>query len=156
MKKTKQAQKVAVVGIGNLLLKDEGIGIHVVEILKKANLSKEVELIDGATLGLDLLYLMEGKDKVIIVDAIDANAKPGTIFKFSPQDIKDKKKTKLSLHQVGLLEVLELNEVRSERTPEIVVFGIQPQEIDWGMEPTPLIQKKIPKLVDLVIEELNG
>ena len=155
MKKTKQAQKVAVVGIGNLLLKDEGIGIHVVEILKKANLSKEVELIDGATLGLDLLYLMEGKDKVIIVDAIDANAKPGTIFKFSPQDIKDKEKTKLSLHQVGLLEVLELNEVRSERTPEIVVFGIQPQEIDWGMEPTPLIQEKIPKLVNLVIEELG-
>lgn len=155
MKKAKAQKKIAILGVGNLLLKDEGVGIHVVEVLKKLNLPKEVELLDGATLGIDLVYLMEGKDKLIIIDAVKTEAKPGTIFKFSPEDIKEKKQAKLSLHQVGLLEALELNEVRNNKTPEIVIFGIQPQAVDWGMEPTSLIQEKIPEIIELVVKELS-
>ena len=74
-------EKICVVGLGNLLLKDEGVGVHAVEALKgKYDFPEEVCLLDGGTLGLDLLHLIEGMDRVLFVDAVDLKREPGTIW----------------------------------------------------------------------------
>ncbi|HVP37397.1 MAG TPA: hydrogenase maturation protease, partial [Terriglobales bacterium] len=95
-------KKILVVGIGNLLLTDEGVGVHVIQELSKLKLPEGVELADIGTASFDLLTFMEGKDKVIIIDALVSDDKPGTLYHLSPEDLISGKSVLLtSLHQFG-------------------------------------------------------
>lgn len=153
-----KAKKIAILGIGNTLLKDEGIGIHVIEKMQSLNLPNNVELIDGGTLGPDLIDFIENKDKVIIIDAVEFNQKPGTILKFSPEDFKAGQVKELSLHEVGLTEALDLvKKFNKTKFPkEILIIGIQPKKIDWGMKPTDLLKNKVPEIIEIILKELKG
>ena len=95
---TKKEQKILIAGIGNLLFTDEGFGVHVIRQLRQKNLPPNVELIDLGTSTFNLAGLMEGKDKVILVDAIASEEPPGTIFKLTPQDLKSGKRKLLTSH----------------------------------------------------------
>jgi len=147
-------KKIVVLGVGNILLKDEGIGVRVVQAMEKMDLPDGVELIDGGTAGFDLLYPVQEADKLIVVDAIEASSEPGDIFKFTPQDVKLKSKEKVSLHEIEILEVLKMAE-NLGKCPETVIFGIQPKEIDLGLELTSELQEKIPRVIELVLEEIG-
>ncbi len=152
-------RRILVLGVGNSILKDEGFGVHVVQELakqrKKLGIPPNVELMDGATLGLDLLYYMDGRDKIILIDIINAGAEPGEIFKFTPQDIKTKNFiNKVSMHQVTLFDVLTMAEVTDRLPEEVVVIAIQPGEINWGEELTPAVAAQIPRVIELIMEEL--
>lgn len=107
-------KKILIAGIGNLLLTDEGAGVHIIRELSKRKLPDNVELVDIGTASFDLLTFMEGKDKVIIIDAIAVDDEPGTLYKLSPDDIiSGKQKLLTSLHQFGIPEVL--NSMRQKR-----------------------------------------
>ena len=147
-------KKIVVLGIGNLLLKDEGVGVHVVQALQKESLPENVEVIDGSVLGFDLLPIVQSCDKLIVVDAIKSNEKPGTIFKFNAQDIDIKRDTSVSLHDVDFFQVLELAK-RLNKLPPTELITIVPKEIDWGMELSDCLSEKIAELKRLVKEEIK-
>lgn len=149
-------EHIVVLGVGNILLKDEGVGVRVIEELDKLDLPSNVEVVDGGTLGLNLLPVIEKADLLIVVDVVEANSESGTIFRFEPSDIDiSSGEGKMSLHQVTLLEVLKLAAMMG-KNPRTVIFGIEPKEIDWGDSLSDEIKEKVPTLVNLVLEEIKG
>jgi hydrogenase maturation protease len=148
-------RRLLVLGVGNVLLQDEGVGVHAVRELAKQGYPPEVEIVDGGTAGLDLLYLIEEASRLIIIDAVNNNAEPGTIFKFNPEELEEFiPAISNSLHDVGLLEVLHLGKVMGI-LPPTVVFGMQPAVIDWGMDLTPQVAARLPQLTALVAKEIE-
>lgn len=149
--------RIIVLGVGNILLRDEGVGVRVIERLKETySFPDNVELMDGATAGLDLLPFMEGASSVIIVDTVKTTEPPGSIFRFTPDDIDNKVPYKTSLHQIGMVEVFTIAEALGKKM-EAVIIGIQPENMeDWGLELTPTIEAKIPELMEIVLKELES
>jgi hydrogenase maturation protease len=143
-----------IIGCGNLLLKDEGIGVHLIEYLKSEPLPSGVELIDGATGGFDLMPHILGAEKVVIVDAIRAEGKPGDIYKFTPDDFSTDSFPKTSLHDITLKDIFQVMQ-KMGPLPPITIFGVQPKVMEWGMELSEEIEELLPKLSKLVIEEIR-
>ncbi|KPJ68530.1 MAG: hypothetical protein AMJ43_00105 [Coxiella sp. DG_40] len=153
-----------IVGLGNILLKDEGIGVHIAKELQKQNLPGNVEVIDGGTAGLDVLLSAIDVDKLVIIDAFRAGKKPGNIYKIS---LNNKQKdrliqifsqetiSKISLHQVGLLDALSIAEKINIAPEEIVIIGVEPAEIDCGLELTEPVMRKVPQIISKVLEEIK-
>lgn len=141
-----------VVGIGNILMKDEGIGCHVAHTLGEADLS-DVEIIDGGT-SLGVLELSEDADKLIIVDAVKGGGVPGQIYRFHIDDITLEQKPLLSLHDMSLIDSLKLIRLW-HNIDEAVIIGIEPGEIGWGLELSSELQERMPQITDAVLSELN-
>ncbi len=152
---TTAEKKILVLGVGNTILKDEGIGVHVLKELEDHDLPPNVWLHDGWVAGIDLLEVIQEADKLIIVDAVDAQCEPGAIFRFAPHEVEAMVKDhKSSLHQIDLFETLKIAKFL-DNSPETVVIGVQPKEIDWGLELTPELQALIPKVIELVKQEIQ-
>lgn len=144
--------RLAIVGVGNLLLQDEGIGIHLIQALKEVSLPQadQVELIDGGTA---LPSLPRNLDKLIIIDAAQGGEKPGTIYRFGPEDIDSGDAPIVSPHQISLGESLRLMELENEKPNKVIIFGVEPKTIDWGLELSPELKEKMPQLIGLVLQE---
>jgi len=139
---------------GNLLLGDEGVGIHVYDELKGRALPETVEVVDAGTGGLDILPLLEGVDKVILVDAVKG-AGTGTIRHLREEDLGDVDLSFDSLHGIRLEHVLEIGRrLLGDRYPEVVILGV---EAGWtgelDLELTPEVRKMVPRVAGLVLEE---
>ncbi|UCF00260.1 MAG: HyaD/HybD family hydrogenase maturation endopeptidase [Planctomycetota bacterium] len=155
-------RRILVLGLGNILLKDEGVGVHVVGQLQKRNLSAKIEVIDGGTAGLDILLSQEGLDKLVVIDALRAGKKPGTIYRtqFSGKDrltevFSREEDFKISLHQIGLLDALAAAGKMNCAPKEIVIIGVEPAEVDYGLELTDEVKKRIPEIVNVVLKEIK-
>jgi hydrogenase maturation protease len=148
-------KRILIAGIGNLLLTDEGIGVHIIQELSRRKLPENVELVDIGTASFDLLTFMEGKDKVIMIDAIAVNDKPGTLYKLLPDDlIPGKYKLLTFLHQFSVPEVLSLIK-RKRQKIEVVIFGIVPKDYQtYGTKLTPELRKSLPKITREILKEL--
>lgn len=145
-----------ILGVGNLLLRDEGVGVHVISALRDQELPDDVELCDGGTASFDLLDTLVGRRQVIIIDAVRTGSEPGTIFRFTPEDISASREQITSLHQVGLLEILNVVEHLLDSAPEeVIVLGIEAKEIDWGLELSAEVEAAVPKVIELVRSELE-
>ena len=152
--------RVLILGIGNILLKDEGIGVHVAHELQKYDLPSNVEIIDGGTAGLDILLLQEGLYKLVVIDAIKAGNKPGTIYKtkyLAPQFIAgfSAGQSQVSLHQFGLVDALTAAEKMNCAPEEMVIIGVEPGEVDLGLELTEKVARSIPEVFEHVLEEIQ-
>jgi len=141
-----------VLGVGNVLLRDEGVGCHVANALAEIPLP-DVKIIDGGTYP-DVLQFLEDTDKLIIVDAVKGGGTPGQIYRFHLEDITFEQKTLLSLHDVGLVDNLMLMQLWYNIS-EAVVIGVEPKEINWGLELSPELQGKMPQIIDTILSELN-
>ena len=141
-----------VVGVGNVLLKDEGIGCHVAHALEEIPLS-DVKIIDGGTCP-DVPQLLEGAEKLVIVDAVEGGGKPGQIYRFHLEDITLQQKPFLSLHDVGLVGSLMSMKLWNN-IGETVIIGVEPREIDWGLELSPELREKMPQIINAILSELN-
>lgn len=151
------ADRILVLGVGNLLLTDEGVGIHAIHELEKRDLPIHVDVVDGGTAGLNLLDLMIGYRLVIIVDAVKAGQEPGTIFRFSPEDITTNVDcTPLSLHQTELANALQLATYLGQPLPPIVIYGVQPETMDWGTDLSSALEATMARLVDAILQEISG
>ncbi len=148
--------KVRLIGVGNILLKDEGIGVRVAEELKKKHWPSSVEVIDGGVAGFGLIDFFLESTKVFLIDAADMNLPPGTIRRFAADAIRlQEEAPKLSMHDVSLLEVLGITRALDSSPREIIIIGIQPKEISGGMELTPELQAVVPKVIEMVLKELE-
>ena len=134
------------------MLSDEGIGCHVVHALEGIS-PPDVEIIDGGTCP-DMLPLIEDIDKLVIVDAVKSGGAPGQIYRFHLEDITLEQKPFLSLHDVGLPDSLMLMRLW-HNIDETVIIGIEPREIDWGLELSPELQEKMPQIIGAILAELN-
>lgn len=143
------AQKIVIVGVGNVLCKDEGVGVHVVESLKACHLPDNVIIHDCGTGGLDILEFLEGSDKAIIVDAVRGGMEPGEIYNFRLDEIdaKDGEMKMLSLHELDLVKAMEIGK-RAYKTPEkILVIGIEPKNVEVGIDLTTEVREAIPRVI---------
>jgi len=141
-----------VLGIGNALLRDEGIGCHVAHALEEIPLP-DTKIIDGGTCP-DVLQFVEDADKLVIVDAVKGGGTPGQIYRFHLEDITLEQKPFLSLHDVGLVDNLMLMQLW-HNISEAVIIGVEPREINWGLELSPELQEKMPQIIDTILSELN-
>ena len=146
---------ILIMGIGNILLQDEGIGVHVVRRLKEMSLPNNVEVLDGGTAGLDLVDFMENRRKLIVIDAVKAGDKPGTIYRLTEENLKIKPKAIMSFHEIDFLDALYMSDVMRNKPKETVVIGIEPKDMSDGVELSPEIEERIPRIIEIVMEELN-
>jgi hydrogenase maturation protease len=148
-------KRIVIVGVGNVLLKDEGIGVHVVRALQEMSLASpkgEVEVVDGGT-SPGALDRAGGADKLIIVDAARGGGEPGTVYRFAPDEVSGEPRLLTSLHDLGLLDSLRMMESLGNPPRDTVIIGVEPAEVDWGLELTPILRGKLPDVVRLVVEE---
>lgn len=147
-------KKYAVIGIGNILRKDDGVGVHVIKELEKQLDNSFVELVDGGTSTLDMLGYFLDYDKVVVIDCLRAGYEPGTIYKIKTEEIKDYNKENLSIHDVQILDVVKIANMFGKH-PQVMIFGVEPKEISFDLEISDTIKNKIPEVVNLVKLELN-
>lgn len=147
---------LVIVGVGNILLKDEGIGVHVVRALRQAigPDRPDVNIIDGGT-SPDTFLLLEGVQKLIVVDAVNGGSAPGSVYRFHPTDILSPGKCITSLHQIDVLDGLKMMELSGIKPDETIIIGIEPKEIDWGLELSAELNEKLPQIIKVVKDELD-
>jgi hydrogenase maturation protease len=143
-----------IIGIGNILLQDDGVGVHVIKQLENEMLPSTIELVDGGTSTLDMLGFFLDFKKVIVVDCLRAGLKPGTIYKIKPEDIMNYKKENLSIHDVQILDVVKMANMMN-KYPEVVIFGIEPEKISLELEMTEIMVSKIPEIILNIKKELK-
>ena len=147
---------IKVLGVGNILLSDEGVGVKAVwELKNNYKFFPEISLVDGGTGGIFLLSEFEGVEKLIIVDAISGGNPPGTIYNFSFKEIPKKIIKKLSLHDIGLEEILALAELKNCLPKEIRIIGIEPAVIEWGDSLSDIIKTKFPLFIKEILLQLE-
>ena len=144
--------KILIIGIGNLLCRDEGIGVHVIERMKALELPGHVELLDIGTSTMDLISYLEGVKKLVVIDAMKAGGIPGTIYRCRPEDLLPVEDGPVSLHEIGLIETLDMVKKKGLEM-ETVIFGVEPKVIDWGMELSEEVKSRIPAIIETVMKE---
>lgn len=147
--------KIAVMGIGNILMQDEGIGVHIIRELEKYAFNPHISLIDGGNMGMDLLSFFYEHDKMIIVDAVDFEKSPGFIDTMENDDILALFTTKMSLHHLGLKDVLSYAKLLDQTPEDLCLIGIQPEKVEMEMQLSETIQSRINKLVNLSLLKLK-
>jgi hydrogenase maturation protease len=146
---------IVILGIGNLLLSDEGVGVHVANKLMEIDLPEGVSVVEGGTDGFRLINFITEADRLIVIDAVQGGAAPGSIYRFNLDEVKNcPSGFKTSVHQIGILEVINMSGLIG-KTPQTTVIGIEPHSLEMGMELSPTIKEKIPRIIELILDELN-
>ena len=147
---------IIVIGLGNPLLSDEGIGIHLIRKLSE-NQDKfpSVEFIDAGTGGMNVLHLIANRKKAVIIDCVKMGKKPGTIKQFEPADVQTTKKmTHFSLHEADILRIIELSRQLGECPNQIVIFGIEPESLELGQKLSKTLSGRIDAYLADICKEL--
>jgi hydrogenase maturation protease len=148
--------RTLVLGLGNLVLSDDGVGVHAVERLRRdPRFPRGVELTDGGTQGLNLAGYVSRFERVLAIDAIDAGQAPGTIVRLEGPAL-ERMPGKASVHQLAFADLSIALTLLGERPVEIVLLGVQPQSTEWSVELTPLVQGALEELTNLVLEQLEA
>lgn len=135
---------------------DDGVGVRVIQRLSEGyEFPPEVEVMDGGTLGLDLLAHLEGVDRLLIIDAVETGGPPGTVVRMAGEDIPIAFESKLSPHQMGLKDLLAVSLLQGVAPPEMVLLGVQPGNIELGTELTQPVEEQLETLVGKALHELE-
>jgi len=150
-----QAKRILVMGVGNILLQDEGVGVHVVHRLEERyRFPEHVQVLDGATAGLELLPCLEGIDRLLVIDVVDAGKPPGTLIRLEGDEVPAFFSMKISPHQLGISDLLAVADLTGARPAETVAIGVQPASMGTGLELSPLIAGRVDDIVAAVLEQL--
>lgn len=148
-------RKVLILGVGNLLLGDDGFGVHLINSLAGVQLPRNVQILEAGTVSHQLIPLFREIDLLIVVDAVEAGDVPGSIFRFSPEDMNFPSEQKVSLHQISLVDVLRMAELTGGK-PETIIFGVQPKDVSsWSLELSEEVKAVLPKVRDLIFDEIS-
>src|SRR5512134_1464402 len=142
------------IGVGNILLCDEGIGVHVVRELHRRGVPPEVEYVDGGVAGATLLNLIEGEERVVIVDAVDAPFPPGTVIRLTPGELAGSTRPSWSLHDVNLAATLGMMRLR-DTLPEMLILGVVPADIgSYSIDLSGPLAARFGEIVEKVLGEI--
>jgi hydrogenase maturation protease len=147
-------KKLLVLGVGNILLMDEGIGVHAVHELMKETWPADVDFIDGGTFTQDIFYLFQEYEIILVLDIVKAGKEPGTIYRLDESDLRKDESQTLSLHDIDLLDSLSMTELMGHK-PELHVLGIEPKDLGWDMELTPTLKKLFPQYLEIARQEIQ-
>jgi hydrogenase maturation protease len=148
-------QKLLVLGIGNTLLTDDGVGVFAAEELMKDTWPDNVTIMDGGTFTQDIFYLFEGYDRLLVLDIVHAKGTPGTIYRLSEDDLVQNEKQRLSIHDVDLIDSLKMAELRGPR-PRMQVIGMEPHDfLNWNIGLSEAVQAAFPRFVEVAREEIR-
>ena len=146
---------VTVLGIGNIILRDEGFGVRAVEYLEEHfHFPHDVRLLDGGTLGPELLHFVTGTQKLLILDAVAGDAPAGTVYRFEDDAVMAHFQEKMSSHEIGIQDVLAWLTVTERAIPNVVVLGVQPYEVTAGLSLSPEMAAALPHFAHRAVEEL--
>ena len=153
---SKKSKQILVLGVGNILLGDEGAGVKALELMQERyDFSDNVEFLDGGTAGFELLSFLDNKTDLFIFDAIIDDAKPGTVKKFNLDNPPAFFQDRISPHQLGLSEMLSTAALTDDLPENITLFGIVPKTVDTGMELTGPVREGVENMVDMAIDDLQ-
>lgn len=147
--------KMAVVGIGNLLLGDDGVGIHVLEKLREQKCWDDIELVDGGTSVIDLLDVFMRNETIIIIDSLKGGYLPGTIYRITAEELGSHLTLQSSLHDVQILDVLKWANLQG-CSPKISIIGIEPETIDYSLDLSATLKHQMPKIMEIVVSEISA
>ncbi|WP_456387680.1 HyaD/HybD family hydrogenase maturation endopeptidase [Desulfolithobacter sp.] len=149
-----QLQKIGILGIGNLLLRDEGFGVHFVEKFNHLyRVPKNVQVLDGGTAGIMLAPFIENVDVLYVVDTVSLDDEPGSIHRFTDQDVRSGNiQTRMSPHQVGLLEILSLCELRGKSPERVEMITVVPEDLSTGIGLSPRLEPRIGEVLVIIIK----
>lgn len=138
---------MAVVGLGNLIRGDDGVGVHAIRMLSAdSTLPCDLQIIEGGTLGLDLLFGLRGVSHLLALDAVDSGASPGTLLRFVNEELSSLPISK-SVHLLGFADLLGAMSLLEDAPREVVLLGIQPESIDWRVTLSPVVSASLNDLV---------
>lgn len=153
---TTNKKQIKILGIGNTLFCDEGVGVllldYLHDVLPQAD---NIELIDGGTEGIRLLGYVEEADYLIMLDAINADEKPGTIIVLKDDEVPKFFGQKMSVHQMGVQDLVYNAYLRETLPEEMYLIGVQPERVEIGFELTESVQKCIPEIVDIIVKQVE-
>src|SRR5574337_510408 len=148
-------RKVLILGVGNLLLKDDGFGVHLINSFKDTAFPENIILLEAGTVSHQLIPLFREISHLIVIDVVQAGDAPGSLFRFRPGDMNFPAGQKSSLHEISLIDVLRMAELTGSR-PETVILGVQPKDVSsWSMEMSDEVKAVMPRVRELVLEELK-
>ncbi len=154
---TARPTRLLVLGLGNPLCRDDGLGVvAVAEILRRFVPPEGARILDGGTLGLSLLPHVEDAEDAILVDAIRDDAPPGTLVRLEGAEVRPAVEARLSVHQVGVADLVAVAELRGRLPRRLVLLGLVPAELDVAVGLSPAVASGLPALVDAVIAEACG
>ena len=146
---------MTVLGIGNIILSDEGFGVRAMEYLAAHyRFSPGVRLLDGGTLGPELLHFVTGTEKLLILDAVAGDGAPGTVYRFENDAVMAHFQEKLSSHEIGIQDVLAWLTVTGKAIPDVVVLGMQPYDLSAGLTLSDAMAAALPSFAARAVEEL--
>jgi hydrogenase maturation protease len=147
-----------ILGLGNPLMADDGVGVQVIELLRRGTLPAGVEIQDGGTAGVGLVPEMENYQRVILVDCASIGEQPGEWRRFTLKEtnLLNKDNAPLSLHHAGLQDALRLAEALDALPPEVIIYGIQPATVEWDRPMSEEVTAALPSIARAVLEEVKG
>lgn len=148
--------RIVIIGVGNLLMKDDGIGIRIIEELRKETLPPNVGVYDGATRAFDVPEYMDRSDKAVIVDAFQDQGAPGSVYRFSldPREVQDAS-LNLSLHDINFIDALKAGSGIYRLPFGIVIIGVEPELLDWGLGFSEKVENAVGDIMEAVRSELS-
>jgi hydrogenase maturation protease len=148
-----QYNHILILGVGNLIMSDEGIGVHVANRMLEMELPPNVHVVEGGTDGFGLMNVIQEADRMILIDAVKGGGEPGSIYRFDIEDCPaDANIFKTSVHQISILEVITLSGLIGS-TPKTTIIGVEPKSLEMGMELSPEIEAKIPRVIRMALDE---
>lgn len=156
----RSSARTLVLGVGNLLLSDEGVGVRVAEKLAATyELPEGVQILDGGTLGLDLLYYLKGADgcpveNLLIIDAVEMGKEPGRLLRLEGDEVPAFLSVKISPHQIGIPDMLFVAKLKDLYPRNVVLWGVQPGTLDIGLNLSPPVAAQVDTLVARTVDEL--
>ena len=146
-----------ILGVGNLLMSDEGVGVHVIQrLVAEYQLPEEVQILDGGTLGMDLLYYLEGVENLLLVDAVQARKEPGTLIRLEGDDVPAFMSIKISPHQLGVPDMLAAAKLKGYYPQRIVLWGVQPELMEIGLDLSPTVESQVDTIIENVLDQLQA
>ena len=145
-----------ILGVGNLLMSDEGVGVHVIQkLVERYELPEEVQVLDGGTLGMDLLYYLEGTENLLLIDAVETRKEPGTIIRLEDDEVPAFLSMKMSPHQIGVPDMLAAAKLKDVFPKRLVLWGIQPELLEIGLDLSSTVEAKVDTIIEKVLEQLS-
>ena len=148
-------QRTLILGVGNLILSDDGVGIHAVRLLQeKVKVNDTITIIDGGTCGLDLLQYLVGIDRLIVLDAAKPDQSPGKITRITGEKVPAYLSIKTSPHEIGLPELLFAAKLSDIYPKEVVIYCVEAHSLETGIELSPLVERQVENLIQQVQAEI--
>jgi hydrogenase maturation protease len=147
-----------ILGVGNLLMSDEGVGVHVIQrLVADYQLPEEVQVLDGGTLGMDLLYYLEWVENLLLIDAVQARKEPGTLVRLEGEDVPAFMSIKISPHQLGVPDMLAAAKLKGDCYPQrIVLWGVQPELMEIGLDLSPKVGAQVDTIIENILDQLQA